>query len=369
LGDVRLRKVDLTDLHSREEVVLDTRLVSGYLAGKCVLITGGGGSIGSELARQICTVAPRQLVIFDIYENTAYELEQELLGLYRDIDVRIEIGSIRDEERVDNLFATYRPDVVFHAAAHKHVPLMENCPRDAVQNNVFGTLNIVRAADRYDAGRFILISTDKAVNPTSVMGATKRMGEMIVQYFSTRSKTVYAAVRFGNVLGSAGSVIPRFKHQIEAGGPVTITHPDITRYFMTIPESARLVIQAGGMARGGEIFILEMGEPVRIEDLARNLIRLSGLEIGRDIEISYVGLRPGEKLYEELLMNSEKTLPTKVEGILVSTGEPVAQADVAEKIERLAACLADDSCDIKACLAEQVPTYHPDDLKSEGTGE
>ncbi|MDR2109499.1 MAG: polysaccharide biosynthesis protein [Coriobacteriales bacterium] len=366
LDDVRLREVDVADLLSREEVMLNTRLVSGYLAGRCVLITGGGGSIGSELARQVCTVAPRQLVIFDIYENTAYELEQELKGRYSDIDIRVEIGSVRDEPRLQRLFGHYRPDVVFHAAAHKHVPLMEANPREAVLNNVFGTLNAVSAADKHGVRNFIFISTDKAVNPTSVMGATKRMGEMIVQCYANRSKTIFTAVRFGNVLGSHGSVIPNFKRQIASGGPVTITHPEITRYFMTIPESARLVVTAGGMAQGGEIFILNMGEPVRIDDLARKLIRLSGLEVGTDIQIEYVGLRCGEKLYEELLMGSEKPVPTEVADIMISTGEPVLPAEVSRKLDCLSSCLAalpEDSYagdEVKACLAAQIPTYHPD---------
>jgi FlaA1/EpsC-like NDP-sugar epimerase len=369
LADVHLREVELTDLLSREEVVFNTRMASGYLAGKCVLITGGGGSIGSELARQVCTVAPRQLVIFDIYENTAYELEQELLRLYDDIDIRVQIGSICDQRRLDQLFSTYRPDVVFHAAAHKHVPLMEANLREAVLNNVFGTLEVVRAADRYGTGHLIFISTDKAVNPTSVMGATKRMGELIVQYYASRSQTCFTAVRFGNVLGSHGSAIPFFKRQIAEGGPVTITHPDITRYFMTIPESARLVIQAGGMARGGEIFILDMGEPVRIEDLARKLIRLSGLTPGVDIEIRYIGLRPGEKLYEELLMESETASVTQVKGIMVSSGEPLPQDAVARRVEALRTALDGDDAGIRAALTAQVPGYRPASPSGDGPEE
>lgn len=360
LDDVRLRDVELTDLLSREEIVLNTRLVSGYLAGKTVLITGGGGSIGSELARQICAVAPKQVIIFDIYENTAYELELELKQKYDDIDIRVEIGSIRDTERLEDLFANYRPNVVFHAAAHKHVPLMEANPREAVLNNVFGTLFVARMADAYKASNFIYISTDKAVNPTSVMGATKRMGEMIVQYFAHSSKTCFAAVRFGNVLGSHGSVIPMFKRQIAEGGPVTVTHPEITRYFMTIPEASRLVVQAGGMAKGGEIFILDMGEQVKIIDLATNLIRLSGLVPGKDIQIKYVGLRKGEKLYEELLMDSETTLPTSIKNIMVSVGDKVSQVEVAAKLARLESVLENKADEVKVCLQEQIPTYHPD---------
>ncbi len=296
IGDVSLRDVDVADLLGREEIVLNTRAVSGYIAGETVLVTGGGGSIGSELCRQLCTVAPARIVIFDIYENDAYMLRNELLSEYDDIDIIIEIGNVCDKERVNEVFAKYRPGAVFHAAAHKHVPLMEHCPREAVHNNVFGTLNAVRAADAYGAARFIFISTDKAVNPTSVMGATKRMGEMIVQYYARTSKTIFTAVRFGNVLGSNGSVIPVFQRQIAAGGPVTVTHPDIERFFMTIPEASRLVIQAGGMAHGGEIFILDMGEPVKIVDLAKGLIQLQGLTPDVDIKIEFTGLREGDKM-------------------------------------------------------------------------
>jgi FlaA1/EpsC-like NDP-sugar epimerase len=364
LDDVRLREVELTDLLSREEIVLNTHMVSGYLAGRTVLITGGGGSIGSELVRQVATVSPRQIVVFDIYENTAYELELEMRDKYDDIDFRVEIGSIRDRLRLESVFAQYRPDVVFHAAAHKHVPLMEANPREAVLNNVFGTLNVARLADAYGTSHFIFISTDKAVNPTSVMGATKRMGEMIIQSFAQSSKTCFTAVRFGNVLGSHGSVIPMFKRQIAEGGPVTVTHPEITRYFMTIPEASRLVVQAGGMAKGGEIFILDMGEQVKIVDLARNLIHLSGLTPDVDIQIKFVGLRPGEKLYEELLMDCEKTLPTSVKSIMISTGEVVPREEVSEKLARLESCVtSNEAATIKVCLSEQVPTYHPEELQ------
>ncbi|MDR1184587.1 MAG: polysaccharide biosynthesis protein [Coriobacteriales bacterium] len=362
LDDVRLREVELTDLLGREEVVLNTRLVSGYLAGKTVLITGGGGSIGSELVRQIATVAPKQIVVFDIYENTTYELELEMRDRYDDMDFHVEIGSIRDETRTEAIFAQYRPDVVFHAAAHKHVPLMEANPREAILNNVFGTFNVARMADAYHAKNFIFISTDKAVNPTSVMGATKRLGETIVQHFAQGSQTCFTAVRFGNVLGSHGSVIPMFKRQIAEGGPITITHPDITRYFMTIPEASRLVVQAGGMAKGGEIFILDMGEQVKIVDLARKMIRLSGLAPDVDIKIEFVGLRPGEKLYEELLMDCEQTLSTSVKSIMISTGEEDLQEDILEKLARLRKCVDQDAGneEMKACLREQVPTYRGD---------
>ena len=293
VGDVSLRDVDVADLLGREEIVLNTRAVSGYIAGECVLVTGGGGSIGSELVRQLCQVAPARIVIFDMYENDAYLLRNELLRTYDDIDIVVEIGNVCDRRRIEDVFAKYRPAAVFHAAAHKHVPLMEVCPREAVHNNVFGTLNTVRAADAFGASRFIFISTDKAVNPTSVLGSTKRMGEMIVQHYATTSKTIFPAVRFGYVRGSNGSVIPVFKRQIAEGGPVTVTHPDIERYFMTIPEASRLVIQAGGMAHGGEIFILDMGEPVKIVDLAKGLIQLAGLTPDVDIKIVFTGLREG----------------------------------------------------------------------------
>ncbi|MEG0504623.1 MAG: nucleoside-diphosphate sugar epimerase/dehydratase, partial [Raoultibacter sp.] len=324
LGDVSLRDVDVADLLGREEIVLNTRSVSGYIAGETVLVTGGGGSIGSELARQLCKVAPARIVIFDIYENDAYMLRNELIAEYDDIEIDIEIGSVCDISRVNEVFDKYRPGAVFHAAAHKHVPLMEVCPREAMQNNVFGTLNTVRAADAFGAARFIFISTDKAVNPTSVMGATKRLGEMVVQYYARTSKTVFSAVRFGNVLGSNGSVIPVFKRQIAAGGPVTVTHPDIERFFMTIPEASRLVIQAGGLAKGGEIFILDMGEPVKIVDLAKSLIQLSGFVPDADIEIKFTGLREGEKMFEELLMDEESTLPTTNSSIMISTGQEIS---------------------------------------------
>lgn len=296
-----IRDIDILDLLGRDEVQLNVEEISGYLEGKTVLVTGGGGSIGSELCRQITHFHPKRLIIFDIYENNAYDVQNELLMRHKDLNLEVLIGSVRDKARVEHVFEVCRPDVVFHAAAHKHVPLMELSPGEAVKNNVFGTLNVAQAADKFGTRRMVLISTDKAVNPTNVMGATKRICELIIQYFSRHSShTEYVAVRFGNVLGSNGSVIPLFKKQIASGGPITITHPEIIRYFMTIPEAARLVIQAGGMAKGGEIFVLDMGEPVKILDLARNMIRLSGLEPEVDIKIEYIGLRPGEKLYEEL---------------------------------------------------------------------
>ena len=358
LDDVSLRDVDVADLLGREEIILNTRAVSSYIAGETVLVTGGGGSIGSELCRQLCTVAPKRIVIFDMYENDAYLLRRDLSAAYDDIDVVVEIGNVCDKARIEEIFEKYQPGVVFHAAAHKHVPLMERCPREAVQNNVFGTLNTVRAADEHGVKRFIFISTDKAVNPTSVMGATKRMGEMIMQYYARTSKTVFSAVRFGNVLGSNGSVIPVFKRQIAEGGPVTVTHPDIERYFMTIPEASRLVIQAGGMAEGGEIFILDMGDPVKIVDLARSLIQLSGLTPDVDIQIAFTGLREGEKMYEELLMDEESTLPTDNSSIMVSTGQEISYEEVARKLDELEECIEMSDEQAIAVLEDAVPTYH-----------
>ena len=357
IGDVRLRDVDVADLLGREEIILNTRAVSGYIAGETVLVTGGGGSIGSELCRQLCKVAPARIVIFDMYENDAYMLRNELLAEYDDIDLVIEIGNVCDEARINEVFAKYLPGAVFHAAAHKHVPLMEQCPREALHNNVFGTLNAVRAADAYGAARFIFISTDKAVNPTSVMGATKRMGEMVMQYYARTSKTIFSAVRFGNVLGSNGSVIPVFQRQIAAGGPITVTHPEIERFFMTIPEASRLVIQAGGMAKGGEIFILDMGEPVKIVDLAKGLIQLQGLTPDIDIKIVFTGLREGEKMYEELLMDEESTLPTDNHSILISTGQEISYNEVAAKLDELEAALTLTDEEAVHVLEKTVCTY------------
>ena len=357
INDVQLREVEVADLLGREEVVLNTRLVSGYIAGKVILVTGGGGSIGSELCRQVCAVAPKHVVIFDMYENDAYMLRNELLSQYSDIECTVEIGSVCDESRLRDVFVKYHPAAVFHAAAHKHVPLMEICPREAIRNNVFGTLNTVRLADEFGVDRFIFISTDKAVNPTSVMGATKRMGEMIIQHYAQESKTVFTAVRFGNVLGSNGSVIPLFKRQIAAGGPVTVTHPDIERFFMTIPEASRRVIQTGGMAKGGEIFILDMGDPVKIVDLAKSLIQLSGLTLDKDIKIVFTGLREGEKMYEELLMNDENTLPTKMKGIMISTGKEVSYSEVESKLEALEDAVESDDETALHVLERVVPTY------------
>ena len=328
------------------------------MQGKTVLVTGGGGSIGSELCRQIAAHEPQKLIIFDIYENNAYEIQQELRRTYPQLELITLIGSVRDTERVESIFDIYRPEIVFHAAAHKHVPLMEDSPNEAIKNNVFGTYHVAKAADKYGVNTFVLISTDKAVNPTNIMGASKRICEMIVQMMANASKTKFVAVRFGNVLGSNGSVIPLFKKQIEEGGPVTVTHPDIIRYFMTIPEAVSLVLQAGAYANRGEIFVLDMGEPVHIDDLARNLIRLSGFEPDVDIEIKYTGLRPGEKLYEEMLMDEEGLRSTA--NHLIHIGQPLQMDE--EKLRRQLVLL-EDACNhnsdgIKDLVSEIVATYH-----------
>ena len=323
-GDVnvsQLRKVDVIDLLGREQIQVDLDSIMGYVMNKVILVTGGGGSIGSELCRQIAEKNPKQLIIFDIYENSAYDIQQELIKKYPDLDLKVLIGSVRNTNRVNQIFEKYHPDIVYHAAAHKHVPLMEESPNEAIKNNVLGTWKVADAADKYGTGKFVMISTDKAVNPTNIMGATKRICEMIVQAYNSKSKTEFVAVRFGNVLGSNGSVIPLFKKQIAAGGPVTVTHPDIIRYFMTIPEAVSLVLQAGAYAKGGEIFVLDMGEPVKILDRAKNLIRLSGYIPGEDIKIEFTGLRPGEKLYEEMLMAEEGLKQTKNK--LIHIGEPI----------------------------------------------
>ena len=301
-----IRDVDVADLLSRPEVSLDPNICS-YISGQSVLVTGGGGSIGSELCRQVAKYHPKQIVIFDVSENSSVEIFNELHDMHgQDIDLKLRIGSVRDVKRLEQIFREFQPAIVFHAAAHKHVPLMEESPCEAVKNNVFGTLNTAKVASRFNISRFVLLSTDKAVKPSSVMGATKRITEMVIQAVNWHNKTIFTAVRFGNVLGSSGSVIPLFKKQIEKGGPVTVTHPDVTRFFMTIPEAAQLVVQAGGLAKGGDVFVLEMGEPVKILDLANNLIRLSGLEPGTDIAIEFTGLRPGEKLFEELSYEEEE---------------------------------------------------------------
>lgn len=355
-----LRNVDVLDLLGRDPVKVDIESIMGYVKDKTVLVTGGGGSIGSELCRQLVSHKPKCLVIFDIYENNAYDIQQELKIKYPDANVVTLIGSIRNTSRLESVFEQYKPDIVYHAAAHKHVPLMEVSPNEAIKNNVVGTWNVAKMADKYGVKKFVMISTDKAVNPTNVMGATKRICEMIIQSFNEKSKTDFVAVRFGNVLGSNGSVIPLFKRQIEAGGPVTVTHPDIIRYFMTIPEAVSLVLQAGAYAKGGEIFILDMGEPVKIDDLAKNLIRLSGYTLGVDMEIKYTGLRPGEKLYEELLMNEEGMQNT--DNKLIHIGRPIEfdKEHFYEKLEELKEmAYAEDSADIRKKIMEVVDTYHP----------
>ena len=358
-----LRNVDVLDLLGRDPVKVDIESIMGYVKDKTVLVTGGGGSIGSELCRQLVSHKPKCLVIFDIYENNAYDIQQELKIKYPDANVVTLIGSIRNTSRLESVFEQYKPDIVYHAAAHKHVPLMEVSPNEAIKNNVVGTWNVAKMADKYGVKKFVMISTDKAVNPTNVMGATKRICEMIIHSFNEKSKTDFVAVRFGNVLGSNGSVIPLFKRQIEAGGPVTVTHPDIIRYFMTIPEAVSLVLQAGAYAKGGEIFILDMGEPVKIDDLAKNLIRLSGYTLGVDMEIKYTGLRPGEKLYEELLMNEEGMQDT--DNKLIHIGRPIEfdKEHFYEKLEELKEmAYAEDSADIRKKIMEVVDTYHPQNL-------
>ena len=318
----QVRDVEIEDLLGREPIEVDFNLMGSYIQDSTILVTGAGGSIGSELCRQIANIRPKKLIMLDNYENNLYSIQQELIRQYGDsIKMIAVVASIREQKRMEKIFDKYRPEVVFHAAAHKHVPLMENSPGEAIKNNIFGTLNVAMLSSKYNVKRFLLISTDKAVNPTNVMGATKRAAEMIIQSLNEESKTEFVAVRFGNVLGSNGSVIPLFKKQIEEGGPVTVTHPKIIRYFMTIEEAVGLVIQAGGMAKGGEIFVLDMGEPVKILDLAKNLIRLSGFEPDVDIKIVFTGLRPGEKLYEELLMSEEGLLDTKHKKIFI--GRPI----------------------------------------------
>lgn len=354
----KLRDVEITDLLGREPIQVNLDEIMGYVKGKVVMVTGGGGSIGSELCRQIAAYQPKQLIIFDIYENNAYEIQQELQRHYPELNLVTLIGSVRNTHRMNSIFESYHPDIVYHAAAHKHVPLMEDSPNEAIKNNVFGTYKTAKAASENGVKRFVLISTDKAVNPTNIMGASKRLCEMIVQSFNKISDTEFVAVRFGNVLGSNGSVIPLFKKQIEEGGPVTVTDKNIIRYFMTIPEAVSLVLQAGAYAKGGEIFVLEMGEPVKIDDMAKNLIRLSGYTPDVDIKIEYTGLRPGEKLYEELLMAEEGMKETANK--LIHIGKPI-EMNEDEFFLQLAdlkeACYQDDA-HIKEKVAEMVPTYH-----------
>ena len=355
----KLRNVEIEDLLGRDPIRVNLDEIMGYVSGKVVLVTGGGGSIGSELCRQVASHNPKQLIIFDIYENNAYDIQLELKEKYPDLDLVVLIGSVRNTHRIETVFKKYRPDIVYHAAAHKHVPLMEDSPNEAIKNNVFGTYKTAKAADKYGTSRFVLISTDKAVNPTNIMGASKRMCEMVVQMMNARSKTDFVAVRFGNVLGSNGSVIPLFKKQIEQGGPVTVTHPDIIRYFMTIPEAVSLVLQAGAYAKGGEIFVLDMGEPMKILDLAKNLIRLSGYTPDVDIPIVFTGLRPGEKLYEELLMNEEgmQETPNK----LIHIGKPIEfdMERFEEQLEELYSVANQDGDGIREDVMRIVNTYHP----------
>lgn len=355
------RNVEITDLLNRDPVKLNNQALGSLIQDRVVLVTGGGGSIGSELCRQIARFKPSLLLILDIYENNVYDIQNELLSLWPELNRRVIIASVRDRERIEEVFATYRPSLVFHAAAHKHVPLMESDPREAVKNNVFGTKNVAECADKYGVEKFVLISTDKAVNPTNVMGATKRICEMIVQELNKRSKTEYAAVRFGNVLGSNGSVIPLFKRQIAAGGPVTVTHKEITRFFMTIPEAAQLVLQAATYAAGGEIFVLDMGKPVKIYELAENLIKLSGFKPGKDIEIEVTGLRPGEKLYEELLMEAEGLTATQNAKIFITEPLDGDLENIAQGLQTLAEVIqgTDDEA-VKESIAQIVTTYSID---------
>ena len=354
----KLRDVEVEDLLGRDPISVDLDSILGYVQRKTVLVTGGGGSIGSELCRQIASHKPRRLVILDIYENNVYDIQQELKTRYPELDMVVLIASVRNTNRMNWIFETYRPDIVYHAAAHKHVPLMEDSPNEAVKNNVFGTWKTAQAAAFYGVRKFVLISTDKAVNPTNIMGASKRICEMIIQTFNNHYDTEFVAVRFGNVLGSNGSVIPLFRKQIMEGGPVTVTHPDIIRYFMTIPEAVSLVLQAGAYAKGGEIFVLDMGEPVKILDLAQNLIRLSGYRVGEDIRIEFTGLRPGEKLYEELLMEEEGLKETANK--LIHVGKPIEidEMNFFKQLKKLKEESRNESRDIRPLIREIVPTYH-----------
>ncbi len=354
----KLRDVDIADLLGRAQVKVNNDEIFRAIRGHKVLVTGGGGSIGSELCRQIAKAKPDQLIIFDIYENNAYEIQQELKRAYPQLDLVVLIGSVRNSNRINQVMHTYKPDIVYHAAAHKHVPLMEESPNEAIKNNVLGTYKTAMAAAKVGAKKFVLISTDKAVNPTNIMGASKRLCEMVVQMMNRKTDTDFVAVRFGNVLGSNGSVIPLFKKQIAEGGPVTVTDKDIIRYFMTIPEAVAFVLQASYYAEGGEIFVLDMGDPVRIDDMARNLIRLSGYEPDVEIPIVYTGLRPGEKLYEELLMDEEGLQDTANE--MIHIGHPIDMDDewFEEKLKLLDKVSRQDSSRIKEIVAEIVPTYH-----------
>lgn len=355
-----VKNVEISDLLGREQIEVNINDIMGYIENRVIMVTGGGGSIGSELCRQIATHSPKQLIIFDIYENNAYEIEQELKRNLPQLNLLVLIGSVRDKGKLENVFKKYQPDIVFHAAAHKHVPLMETSPNEAIKNNVFGTLNCARMADKYGVDRFVLISTDKAVNPTNIMGASKRLCEMVVQTINKTSETEFIAVRFGNVLGSNGSVIPLFKKQIEKGGPVTVTHRDITRYFMTIPEAVSLVLQAGAFAKGGEIFVLDMGKPVKIYDLAENLIKLSGYTPNVDMHIQITGLRPGEKLYEELLMDEEGL--AKTDNDLIYIGKPISlnEETFFNDLDKLYEAAYSETDEMKRIVSLLVPTYKYD---------
>ncbi len=352
-----VRDIRIEDLLGRAPIDIHADSVMDYVENQTVMVTGGGGSIGSELCRQIACHNPKQLIIFDIYENNAYDIQNELKWNHPDLDIVTLIGSVRDSKRLRHVFGEYHPDVVFHAAAHKHVPLMEDSPNEAIKNNVFGTLKMVQTADQYHVKKFVLISTDKAVNPTNIMGASKRICEMIMQSYAGRSKTEFAAVRFGNVLGSNGSVIPLFKKQIESGGPVTVTDPNIIRYFMTIPEAVSLVLKAGANAKGGEIFVLDMGEPVRIVDLAENMIRLSGYTPYEDISIVFTGLRPGEKMYEELLMSEEGLRSTENPLIYIGHTLEFDEEEFFKNLEKMRDCMYDDQADVRELVKAIVPTY------------
>lgn len=365
-----LRDVQIEDLLGREPVHLDNKNINSLIKNKTVLVTGGGGSIGSELCRQIVKYDPKRLVILDIYENNLYDIEMELRAEYPKLNLEAIVASVRDKARLNNVFETYKPEIVFHAVAHKHVPLMEKSPLEAIKNNVFGTYNVVNCADEYGVEKFVLISTDKAVNPTNIMGASKRVCEMIVQAKNKVSNTEYAAVRFGNVLGSNGSVIPLFKKQIERGGPVTVTHKDITRFFMTIPEAVQLILQAVTYAKGGEIFVLDMGEPVKIYDLAVSLIKLLGYEPNVDIPIEITGLRPGEKLYEEILMSEEGLTSTKHNKIFITEPMSITMEELEEKLEKLKELLKlekDENSEVKRYIKEIVPTFkEPEEVNNKG---
>lgn len=351
------KKIKIEDLLPRDPIRVDLDAILGYVKGKTILVTGGGGSIGSEICRQLAGHDVGHLIIFDIYENNAYQIQKSLEWEFPDLNLTVLIGSVRDERRLESIFSKYRPDIVFHAAAHKHVPLMEDNPNEAIKNNVIGTLKTARTASHYQVKKFILISTDKAVNPTNIMGASKRLCEMVIQLIGRHSTTEFAAVRFGNVLGSNGSVIPLFRRQIEHGGPVTVTHPDIIRYFMTIPEAVSLVLEAGAYAKNGQIFVLNMGDPVRIADLAKNMIRLSGYEPEKEIKIKYIGLRPGEKLYEELLMNEEGMQTTENSRIFIGRQIAFDEKVFREQIKELAKEAENECPDICYLVKKMVPEY------------